>query len=202
MESAVNGSASSNATNIARIFGTKTSVGSWIWVSAWNSDTTTPTTRPATISGEDTTTMVQIASRATSRVSGPVISKFPSTIGLQTPPSLRGAKRRSNPAFFGAAKKAGLLRCARNDGANRPPASDRHPHDVFIGLDDAVAHRHQRRDRDVGLRHRRHHVHHVGLAGSHRHALGVGLLAGVQHTADRVLQQRAERRAAGLGALR
>src|ERR1700710_2642822 len=30
--------------------------------------------------------------------------------------SLRGAKRRSNPVFL-YAKKAGLLRCARNDGA-------------------------------------------------------------------------------------
>jgi hypothetical protein len=31
-------------------------------------------------------------------------------------PSLRGAKRRSNPAFSNFAKKAGLLRFARNDG--------------------------------------------------------------------------------------
>src|ERR1700675_1612757 len=71
--SAMNGSASISVTKIARIFGTNTSVCSWIWVSAWNSDTTTPTTRPTTISGDDTTTMVQIASRATSRVSAPVI---------------------------------------------------------------------------------------------------------------------------------
>src|ERR1700755_2133993 len=69
----MNGSASSSVTKIASIFGTNTSVCSWIWVSAWNSDTTTPTTRPTTIRGDDTTTMVQIASRATSRVSAPVI---------------------------------------------------------------------------------------------------------------------------------
>src|SRR5579871_2782212 len=72
-ESAMNGSANNNVTKIARIFGTNTSVCSWICVSAWNSDTTTPTTSPTTISGEDTSTMVQIASRATSRVSAPVI---------------------------------------------------------------------------------------------------------------------------------
>src|SRR6185312_2461081 len=69
----MNGSANISVTKIARILGTKTRVCSWIWVSAWNSDTTTPTTRPATIKGDDTTTIVQIASRATSRVSAPVI---------------------------------------------------------------------------------------------------------------------------------
>src|ERR1700675_1544246 len=72
--SAMNGSASISVTKIARIFGTNTSVCSWIWVSAWNSDTTTPTTRPTTISGDETITMVQIASRATSRVSAPVMT--------------------------------------------------------------------------------------------------------------------------------
>src|SRR5262245_56552994 len=34
---------------------------------------------------------------------------------LLSPPSLRGAKRRSNPAFL-LRKEAGLLRFARNDG--------------------------------------------------------------------------------------
>src|ERR1700730_5807861 len=72
----MNGSASSKVTKIARIFGTNTRVCSWICVSAWNSDTTTPTTRPTTISGDDTTTMVQIASRAKYRISAPVISNF------------------------------------------------------------------------------------------------------------------------------
>src|ERR1700751_3596268 len=72
-ESAMNGKASNRVTKIARIFGTKISVCSWICVSAWNSDTTTPTTSPTTIKGDDTTTIVQIASRATSRVSAPVI---------------------------------------------------------------------------------------------------------------------------------
>ena len=44
--SAMNGSAISSATKIARIFGTKTSVISWICVSAWNSEMATPTARP------------------------------------------------------------------------------------------------------------------------------------------------------------
>src|ERR671936_344651 len=89
----MNGKASSSVTKIARIFGTKISVCSWICVSAWNSDTTTPTTRPTTISGAETTTRVQIASRATSRVSGPVIVVLAL---LKLTPSFRGdAKRRT-----------------------------------------------------------------------------------------------------------
>src|SRR5260221_14322559 len=90
-ESAMNGSASSRVTKIARIFGTNTSVCSWICVSAWNSDTTTPTTRPTIISGDDTTTMVQIASRATSRVSAPVIA----TLSVSLVSSFRGARMAS-----------------------------------------------------------------------------------------------------------
>src|ERR1700753_4369936 len=131
------GNASSNVTKIARILGTNTRVCSWICVSAWNSDTTTPTTRPTTIKGDDTTTMVQIASRATSRVSAPVISSTP------------------------------LHQASRN--------SDRHLQNVFVGRDHLVADRHQRRNLDVGLRHRRHDVHHVGLAGGHCGGLLVGL---------------------------
>src|SRR5213596_3567009 len=76
----MNGNVNNSVTKIARIFGTKISVCSWIWVSAWNSETTTPTTRPITIKGDDTTTMVQIASRATSRVSAPVIATSFSTL--------------------------------------------------------------------------------------------------------------------------
>ena len=69
----MNGSATSMATKIARIFGTNTSVISWICVSAWNSEMTTPTTSPTSISGAETSTSVMMASRATSRTSGPVI---------------------------------------------------------------------------------------------------------------------------------
>ncbi len=69
----MNGSASTMVMKIARIFGTKTRVISWICVSAWTSEIATPTTRPTTISGDETRTMVQIASRATSSTSGPVI---------------------------------------------------------------------------------------------------------------------------------
>src|SRR3954470_8457550 len=138
----MNGNASNNVTKIARIFGTKISVCSWIWVSAWNSDTTTPTTSPITIKGDDTTTMVQIASRATSRVSAPVIlgSRW-----LSLALSYRGAQS-ANPESRGSGFDASAS--PRNDGE-----SDRHLHDVFVGLDHPVAHRHQRRDCDVGLGH-------------------------------------------------
>ncbi len=44
--SAMNGNAISMATKMARIFGTKTSVISWICVSAWNSEMATPTSEP------------------------------------------------------------------------------------------------------------------------------------------------------------
>src|SRR4029079_18555753 len=93
IESAMNGKASNSVTKIARIFGTKISVCSWICVSAWNNDTTTPTTSPITISGDDTTTMVQIASRATSRVSAPVIF----SISLFTCCVVPGRCKASNP---------------------------------------------------------------------------------------------------------
>src|SRR5712691_1199516 len=72
--SPMNGSAISMVMKMARIFGTKTSVISWIWVSAWNSEMATPTASPTSISGADTSTSVMIASRATSSTSGPVIS--------------------------------------------------------------------------------------------------------------------------------
>ena len=55
----MNGSVSIMVAKTARIFGTKTSDWSWIWVSACTSDTTTPTTRPTTISGPDT--IVEVA---------------------------------------------------------------------------------------------------------------------------------------------
>src|SRR5580700_3582649 len=71
--SAMNGSATSIATKIAMIFGTKTRVVSWICVSACNSETATPTISPTSISGEATSNSVSIASRATSITSGPVM---------------------------------------------------------------------------------------------------------------------------------
>src|SRR5271169_2847893 len=69
----MNGSATSIAMKIARIFGTKTSVVSWICVSACNSEMATPTISPTSISGEATSNKVSIASRATSITSGPVM---------------------------------------------------------------------------------------------------------------------------------
>src|ERR1700744_4191057 len=150
----MNGRANISVTKIARIFGTNTRVCSWICVSAWNSDTTTPTTRPTTISGDDTTTMVQIASRATSRVSAPVISSTPLRSFTVTP--------------------------SRN-GTTAAQDSDRHLHDVLVGRDHLVADRHQRRNFHVGLRHRGDDVHHIGLAGSHRGGLLVGFSSAVHH---------------------
>src|SRR5258708_33470627 len=70
----MNGSAISMAAKIARILGTKTSVISWIWVSACKSEMATPTTRPISISGLATRTSVTSESRATSRTSGPVMT--------------------------------------------------------------------------------------------------------------------------------
>src|SRR4029077_12195265 len=84
--SAMNGSATSMAMKIARIFGTKTRVVSWICVSACNSETATPTTSPTSISGAATSSKVSIASRATSITSGPVIcAPFSSLLGLALP---------------------------------------------------------------------------------------------------------------------
>src|ERR1700759_1654759 len=190
--SAMKGNANNNVTKIARIFGTNTSVCSWICVSAWNSDTTTPTTRPTTIRGDNTTTMVQIASRATSRVSAPVIFDFHSLV-------------------FGHFKSTSsrLLRMASSEWKptysplpiRYSPLSDRHLHDVFVGLDHAVAHRDQRRHGDVGLRHRGDHVHHIGLAGCHRDRLGVGFAPRIGDAAEGVLEHGGKGRPGRLGAL-
>src|SRR5712664_1021385 len=126
----MNGSASNSVTKIAMIFGTNTSVCSWIWVSAWNSETTTPTTRPTTIKGDDTTTMVQIASRATSRVSAPVISTLSVSLISSFGGSVNGERRIAN----------GFQDCSSPTPYSpfpirNSPSSDRHLHDVFVGLD-------------------------------------------------------------------
>ena len=64
-------------TKITMIFGTKVSVISWIWVSAWNSAMTMPTTMAAPTAGPEATMTVQIAdwtmSRASRLVHGSVI---------------------------------------------------------------------------------------------------------------------------------
>src|SRR6266545_5141812 len=149
--SAMNGSAISMATKIARILGTKASVISWIWVRAWNSEMMTPTMSPISNSGLETITSVRIASRATSSTSDPVI-----------------------------AQSLGIACClCKVDCAH--PSSDRHPHDFLVGLNHAVAHRDQRLDCHLGFRHRRHHVDDVGLAGHHGALLGIGRLASLEH---------------------
>ncbi len=81
----MNGSATSIATKIARIFGTNTSVISWICVSAWKSEMTTPTISPISISGLATSTSVSTASRATSRTSAPDIFLPFAHLGLSPP---------------------------------------------------------------------------------------------------------------------
>ena len=108
--SAMNGSAISMATKIARIFGTNTSVISWIWVSAWNSEMATPTARPISISGLDTITSVRMASRATSSTSGP-------DIDTRSPLSFRGAASSAFTRVFDA-----LWRRTRNP--DNPAALD------------------------------------------------------------------------------
>ena len=52
--SAMNGSAISNDMKIARIFGTKAMVISWICVSACSSEMATPTAKPTSMTGAET----------------------------------------------------------------------------------------------------------------------------------------------------
>src|SRR5258705_5154204 len=153
--SAMNGSAISMATKIARILGTKASVISWIWVRAWNSEMMTPTMSPISSSGLETITSVRIVSRATSSTSDPVIAQFPPSSPLHS-------------------------------------SSDRHPHDFLVSLNHAVAHRDERLDCHFGFRNRGHHVDDIGLAGHHSALLGIGCLAGFEHAANGVLEQRTE----------
>src|SRR3954447_16495900 len=120
--SAMNGSASSSVTKIASIFGTKISVCSWIWVSAWISDTATPTRRPTIISGDDTTTMVQIASRAMSRVSAPVMFNIP----LLPHGEERALARVSNHEPHTHPSRRGQEAAPQDEDR-----SNRHLHDVF-----------------------------------------------------------------------
>src|SRR5262245_29736992 len=148
----------------------------------------TPTMSPTSISGAETITSVTIASRATSSTSGPVTAVPFVTLLLEHDPSGRArgqafAKTGNPPRIKSGAWFSG---------------SDRHPHDFFVGLDDLVAHRHQRLDGDFRLGHRRHHVDDVGVAGGHRLGLRVGGLARLHHAAERVLEQRSE---AGIAAL-
>src|SRR5215470_269499 len=181
--SAMNGSAISMATKIARILGTKASVISWIWVSAWNSEMMTPTTSPISSSGLETITSVRIASRATSSTSDPVIAPIPlSSPSLQQIPWSTGSPRARGRQKGSAGQD--LACCVR--------PSDRHPHDFFVGLDHPIAHRDQSLDRHLGFRHRGHHVDDIGLAGHHGTLLGIGRLAGLEHAADGVLEQRTE----------
>src|SRR5579875_2400292 len=147
--SAMKGSAISSDRKMARIFGTKAMVISWICVSACSSEIATPTARPTSMTGADTTISVKIASRATSRTSDPVMEL------------------------------------------------DRHLHDVVIGRDHLVAHRHDRIDRDLGLGHRGDHVHHVSPAGDEIARLRVGLVTHVGDGADRLLEQGGETRGVG-----
>src|SRR5579863_1890518 len=182
--SAMNGSAISMARKMARIFGTNTSVVSWICVSAWMSDTATPTINPTSISGAATRTSVTIASRATSITSGPVIDA-----PLVRHSGAHEARARNDAVAFG---KTSLV---------RKPGSDRHPQNFLIGRDHLVAHRDQGLDRRLALRHGGDDVDHIGLAHGHRLRLRVRLTAGLRDGLDHVLEHGAEAEAALLRAV-
>src|SRR5208282_5871431 len=166
----MNGSAISRARKIARIFGTKTSVVSWICVSACNSETATPTINPTSIRGAATSNSVTIASRATSNTSGPVIWSpfFPCSASHSLSPHAGRGK------------------------------SNRHLQDVLVGRDHLVADRDQRLDCGFGFGDRGDDVDHVGLAGGHGLRLDVRFLGGLGHGVDHVFQDRAEVRPAVL----
>lgn len=53
MVSVIHGAETAKVKNTAMIFGTKVSVISWIWVTAWNSEINTPTIRAAANIGKD-----------------------------------------------------------------------------------------------------------------------------------------------------
>src|SRR4051812_13457869 len=65
----MNGSRTRSDTNITTILGTKVSVASWIWVTAWMSEMIRPTTRLISIRGPETWSSTRIPSRASSTVS-------------------------------------------------------------------------------------------------------------------------------------
>src|SRR6185437_16207198 len=176
MASAMKGSAINSAKKIANIFGMKTSVVSWICVSACSSEMTTPTTSPTSISGAETSSSVTMASRATSRTSGPLI--------MVVLPSLLSLPMR---ACFEQAPPPPDAPHARGMSA-----SDRHPQDVLVGRDHLVAHRDERRDGGFGFGDRRNDVDHVGFAHSDRLRLRVGLGAGCGHRVHHIFEDRAE----------
>src|SRR5262245_56652861 len=70
------GSAIRSTRKIARIFGTKTSVISWTWLSAWSRPMVTPTMSAVSMPGAASTSSSQMDSRAKSMVSAPVILSF------------------------------------------------------------------------------------------------------------------------------
>ncbi len=77
-----NGAVSTKVATIATSFGTKESVASWTWVSAWTSEIATPTRSATSIPGAPTLSITQTASRAMSvACSGVTGSPSP----LQTP---------------------------------------------------------------------------------------------------------------------
>src|SRR5215471_18846916 len=105
-------------------------------------------TASPSISGLATSTSVTIASRATSSTSGPVMGT-----SLSFPLPARGRREKN---------------CR----------SDRHLHDLFVGVDHLVANRDQGVDCNLGFGNRGDDVDDVSLAGRHRLGLGVGGLRG------------------------
>src|SRR5678816_40888 len=148
--SAMNGKAISNDRKMARIFGTKAMVISWICVSACRREMATPTASPTSITGLETTISVMMASRDTSRTSGPVM-----WLHLY-----------------------------------------RHLHDVFVGLNHAIADGNYRVDRDLGLRNRRDSVDEIPLPASRGACLGVGFASHLDDRTDCILKHGGEARVA------
>ncbi len=86
------------AKKIERIFGTNTSVCSWICVSVCSSDTTRPTTSPTSIGPAATSTVTQIASRPRSRTSAPFMARS-AELGKFCRPDAQGRRVVVNGAF-------------------------------------------------------------------------------------------------------
>src|SRR5262245_58986901 len=141
--SAMNGNATINDKKMARIFGTKAMVISWICVSACRREMAMPTASPTSITGLATTISVTMASRDTSRTSGPVI--FVANL-------------------------------------------DRHLHDVFVGLNHAIAHGDDSVNRDFGLGNGRDNVDKVPFSAHGSARLGVGFPPHIDDRADRIFE--------------
>ena len=160
IESAMNGKASKSVTNIARIFARRSAS---VPGSGSAPETARPRRRPRarSPSGGMTPPRWSRSHRAPRR--GFQHRSLSTLACLRFHRHCEGCE-----ASTRSIESRGAMDCfaafALTTGMHDQQSSDRHLHDVFVGLDHPVAYRHQRRDRHVGLRDRRHHVHDIGLA--------------------------------------